>query len=47
MNIGQIFKKTFTKNYIPVYKPAKLAAPEKLLEVISAWKGLELIIERI
>lgn len=47
MDIRQILKKTFTTNYIPVYKPAKLVRPEKVLEVISAWKGLELIIEDI
>jgi hypothetical protein len=47
MNIGHIIKKTFSKNYIPVYKPAKLTKPEHLPDVISAWKGLELIIEDI
>ncbi|GLU56130.1 class I SAM-dependent methyltransferase [Dyadobacter frigoris] len=47
MDAEQIIKRTFTKNYIPVYKPAKLLRPENLPDVISAWKGLELIIEDI
>ncbi|MEO6687429.1 MAG: class I SAM-dependent methyltransferase [Dyadobacter sp.] len=47
MDIAQTIKRTFTKNYIPVYKPAKLIRPKNLPEVISAWKGLELIIEDI
>lgn len=47
MNNAQTIKRTFTKNYIPVYKPAKLIRPAKLPDVISAWKGLELIIEDI
>ena len=45
--IDHLLRKTFTKNYIQVYKPAKLSPPEKLLDVVSAWKGLELIIEDI
>ena len=47
MDTAQTIRKVFTKNYIPLYKPAKLIKPEKLPDVISAWKGLELIIEDI
>lgn len=47
MDTAQTIKRTFIKNYIPVYKPAKLKRPDKLPDVISAWKGLELIIEDI
>jgi hypothetical protein len=32
---------------IKPYKPKKLRQPEKMLEIVSAWKGLELIIEDI
>ncbi|WP_159470056.1 class I SAM-dependent methyltransferase [Dyadobacter sp. 3J3] len=47
MDAEQTIKKTFKKNYIPIYKPAKLIKPKNLPDVISAWKGLELIIEDI
>lgn len=48
MNISQVIRETFfTKTDIQVYKPAKLNKPENMLDVISAWKGLELIIEDI
>lgn len=47
MDTAQTIRKVFTKNYIPLYKPAKLIRPEKLPDVTSAWKGLELIIEDI
>ncbi|MBE9464065.1 hypothetical protein ACFP1I_07285 [Dyadobacter subterraneus] len=47
MDNAQTIKKTFTKNYIPVYKPAKLIRPANLPDVSSSWKGLELIIEDI
>lgn len=32
------------KRYIATYKPRQTSTPPKLLEVTSAWKGLELII---
>jgi hypothetical protein len=35
------------KSDIPVYKPQKKSKPEKLLQVTTAWSGLELIIEDI
>jgi hypothetical protein len=48
MNISQVIRETFfTKTDMQVYKPAKLNKPENMLDVISAWKGLELIIEDI
>jgi len=48
MNIGKIIKdKFFSHSEIKVYQPTRLTRPEKMLDVISAWKGLELIIEDI
>jgi len=48
MKITQIIKETFfTKVDMKVYVPSKLNKPENLLDVVSAWKGLELIIEDI
>ena len=37
----------FSSTYMPVYKPVSKNIPKKQLEVVSAWKGLELIIEDI
>ena len=36
------FRKRF---YLKAYKPLKKAVPEKTIQITSAWKGLELIIE--
>ena len=37
----------FSSAYMPVYKPVRKSSPEKMIDIISAWKGLELIIEDI
>ena len=44
-----LLKKIILQKQIPlkVYKPIKKAVPEKTIQVASAWKGLELIIEDI
>ena len=34
-------------NYIKEYKPQNLSTPEKMLDIVSAWKGLEAIIPDI
>ncbi|SEI71712.1 Methyltransferase domain-containing protein [Dyadobacter koreensis] len=48
MNISKVFKETFFKKPdFKRYQPSKLVKPEKTLDVVSAWKGLELIIEDI
>ncbi|MCF2447555.1 class I SAM-dependent methyltransferase [Dyadobacter sp. CY345] len=48
MNISKVIRETFfNKPDFKLYEPSKLTKPEKLLDVISAWKGLELIIEDI
>ncbi|KAA6441317.1 class I SAM-dependent methyltransferase [Dyadobacter flavalbus] len=36
----------FIKDIVP-YKPVKLSKPKKMLEIVSAWKGLEMIIADI
>ena len=48
MNLSKVIRQTFFKkpDFKP-YQPSKLTKPENLLDVISAWKGLELIIEDI
>jgi hypothetical protein len=43
-NLGGIFKK---KADIPLYKPVRKTRPNKMIEVDTAWSGLELIIEDI
>lgn len=37
----------FLSTHMSIYKPVSKNRPEKLINVISAWKGLELIIEDI
>ena len=37
----------FSSTYMPVYKPVSKKSPEKMIDIVSAWKGLELIIEDI
>ena len=37
----------FSSTYMPVYKPFSKKSPEKMINIVSAWKGLELIIEDI
>jgi len=44
------FKKIFSKQdpfYIKEYKPKKYAKPEKMIDIVSAWQGLEMIIADI
>jgi hypothetical protein len=43
-NLDKLFGK---KSDLPVYKPRKKARPARMIEVDTAWKGLELIIEDI
>ncbi len=38
---------SLSKDYIPVYKPVSKNRPKKMINIISAWTGLELIIEDI
>ncbi|MEJ8802674.1 class I SAM-dependent methyltransferase [Pontibacter sp. H249] len=43
-----IIKKIQNKYYnIPIYRPQKKSSPQKLINIVSAWEGLELIIEDI
>ena len=37
----------FSSRYMSVYKPISKKSPEKMIDIVSAWKGLELIIEDI
>lgn len=37
----------FSSTYMPIYKPVSKKSPEKMIDIVSAWKGLELIIEDI
>ena len=37
----------FSSTYMPVYKPVSKKSPEKMMDIVSAWKGLELIVEDI
>ena len=37
----------FSSTYMPVYKSVSKKSPEKMINIVSAWKGLELIIEDI
>ncbi len=37
----------FLSTHMPVYKPISKKKPEKMINIISAWRGLELIIEDI
>jgi hypothetical protein len=48
-NIKSQLKKLFFRKrfYLKAYKPLKKAVPEKTIQITSAWKGLELIIEDI
>jgi hypothetical protein len=46
MGLRTYIKDNFIADIKP-YKPKKLRQPEKMLEIVSAWKGLELIIEDI
>ncbi|TDE10269.1 class I SAM-dependent methyltransferase [Dyadobacter psychrotolerans] len=44
------FKTFFAKKdplYIKEYKPKKYVKPEKMIDIVSAWQGLEMIIEDI
>lgn len=44
------FRKLYLKKFlykIPNYKPEKLIIPAQVIDVVSAWKGLELIIPEI
>lgn len=36
-----------SNDHMPVYKPISKKRPEKMINVVSAWRGLELIIEDI
>ncbi|GAB2790283.1 hypothetical protein GCM10027275_38970 [Rhabdobacter roseus] len=48
MRLIQRLKDTFLgSEEIPVYKPRKTTRPAQMLEVVSAWQGLEVIIEDI
>ena len=48
-NLKSQLKKLFFRKrfYLKAYKPLKKAVPEKTIQITSAWKGLELIIEDI
>ncbi len=43
MGLRTYIRENFLEDIRP-YKPAHLSEPEKLLDVVSAWKGLEMII---
>lgn len=43
MGLRTYIRENFLQDIRP-YKPANLSEPEKLLDVVSAWKGLEMII---
>jgi hypothetical protein len=43
MGLRTYIRENFLEDIQP-YKPANLSEPEKLLDVVSAWKGLEMII---
>jgi hypothetical protein len=43
MGLRTYIRENFLEDIRP-YKPANLSEPEKLLDVVSAWKGLEMII---
>ena len=48
MILKDYFKKITDKdNFIPTYKPKVYRKPDKMIEVVSAWAGLELVIEDI
>jgi len=48
MNLSKVIKEIFSNKLdLQLYEPTKLTKPEKMLDVVSAWKGLELIIEDI
>jgi hypothetical protein len=46
MGLRTLIRERFLSDIQP-YKPRNLQTPENILEIISAWKGLELIIEDI
>ena len=46
MGLRTYIKDNFIADIKP-YKPKKISKPEQMLEIVSAWKGLELIIEDI
>ncbi|NIJ55142.1 class I SAM-dependent methyltransferase [Dyadobacter arcticus] len=46
MGLRTYIRENFILDIKP-YKPKHLSRPEKMLEIVSAWKGLELIIEDI
>lgn len=46
MGLRTYIKDNFIADIKP-YKPKNFAKPEKMLEIVSAWKGLEMIIEDI
>jgi hypothetical protein len=46
MGLRTYIRDNFIKDIKP-YKPAKLSKPEQMLDIVSAWKGLELIVEDI
>jgi hypothetical protein len=46
MGLRTYIRENFLEDIRP-YKPGNLATPEKMLDVVSAWKGLEMIIEDI
>ena len=46
MNFLTYIKEEFFSD-LRLYKPKKLSKPDKLIEIASAWKGLEMIIEDI
>jgi len=48
-NLKSKLKKLFFRKrfYLKAYKPIKKTVPEKTIQITSAWKGLELIIEDI
>ena len=49
MSIVKIIKKVISRNKypMPIYKPLKKVIPQNILNITSAWKGLEIIIEDI
>lgn len=46
MGLRTYIRDNFIKDIRP-YKPKKLSKPEQMLDIVSAWKGLELVIEDI
>ena len=46
MNLVSLIKKNLLQD-IKLYKPKKFSQPENLIDIVSAWKGLEMIVEDI